>query len=84
MLASFVNTSLPSRSKSFGIKPNMAVKSTGDNDEILTTRQVAKLLKIHPVTVRKLAQRGEIPGWRVGKSWRFSKSELTNHFLRKR
>jgi excisionase family DNA binding protein len=62
----------------------MAVKSTGDNNEILTTRQVAKLLKIHPVTVRKLAQRGEIPGWRVGKSWRFSKSELIKHFLRKR
>jgi excisionase family DNA binding protein len=84
VLASFVNTSLPNRSKSFGIKPNMPVKSTGDNNEILTTRQVAKLLKIHPVTVRKLAQRGEIPGWRVGKSWRFSKSELIKHFLRKR
>jgi excisionase family DNA binding protein len=62
----------------------MAAKKAADDDEILTTRQVAKLLKIHRVTVGKLAQRGEIPGWRVGKSWRFSKSELTKHFLRKR
>jgi excisionase family DNA binding protein len=62
----------------------MAAKKAADDDEILTTRQVAKLLKIHRVTVIKLAQRGEIPGWRVGKSWRFSKSELTKHFLRKR
>jgi excisionase family DNA binding protein len=62
----------------------MAVKKTGNDDEILTTRQVAKLLKIHRVTVRKLAERGEIPGWRVGKGWRFSESELVKHFLRRR
>jgi excisionase family DNA binding protein len=61
----------------------MAVKKAAD-DEILTTRQVAKLLKIHRVTVCKLAERGEIPGWRVGKSWRFSESELVKHFLRRR
>jgi len=61
----------------------MAAKKAADDDEILTAGQVAKLLKIHRVTVRKLAQRGVIPGWRVGKSWRFSKSELTKHFLKK-
>jgi excisionase family DNA binding protein len=81
VLASFVNTSLPNRSKSFGIKPNMTVKSTEDNDEILTTRQVAKLLKIHRVTVYKLAEKGMIPAWRVGKSWRFLKSEVIKHFV---
>jgi excisionase family DNA binding protein len=59
----------------------MAVKSTGDNDEILTTRQVAKLLKIHRVTVYKLAEKGMIPAWRVGKSWRFLKSEVIKHFV---
>jgi excisionase family DNA binding protein len=52
----------------------LAVKKAEDDDEILTTGQVAKLLKIHRVTVGKLAQRGEIPGWRVGRNWRFLKS----------
>jgi excisionase family DNA binding protein len=62
----------------------MATKKAADDDEILTARQVAKLLKIHQVTVRKLAHRSEIPGWRVGTSWRSSQSELIKHFLRKR
>jgi hypothetical protein len=33
----------------------MAAKKAADDDEILTTGQVAKLLKIHRATVRKLA-----------------------------
>ena len=59
----------------------MAAKNAADDDEILTTGQVAKLLKIHRATVRKLAQRGEIPGWREGRSWRFSKSEVMKHLV---
>jgi excisionase family DNA binding protein len=62
----------------------MAAKKPADDADILTIRQVAGLLKIHRATVRKLAQRGEIPGWRVGKTWRFSESALVKHFLRRR
>jgi excisionase family DNA binding protein len=63
----------------------MAVKSTGDNDEILTTRQVADVLKIHQATVRRLARSGVIPGWRVGGigSWRFLKSEILKHLVKR-
>jgi excisionase family DNA binding protein len=59
----------------------MSAKKAEDDDDILTTGQVAKLLQIHRVTVAKLAQRGEIPGRRVGRSWRFSKSEIIKHFV---
>jgi excisionase family DNA binding protein len=59
----------------------MSAKKAEDDDDILTTGQVAKLPQIHRVTVAKLAQRDEIPGRRVGRSWRFSKSEIIKHFV---
>jgi excisionase family DNA binding protein len=55
-------------------------ESTAEDDEILTVRQVSNLLKLHQRTVYKLAQKGMIPGWRLGKSWRFLKSEIMKHF----
>ncbi len=45
-------------------------------DEILTIREVADLLKLHPKTVNKLANSGKLPGYRIGRQWRFRKSEL--------
>ncbi len=41
-------------------------------EEIITPCEVASLLKIHLRTVYKLAERGVIPGSRIGRSWRFS------------
>lgn len=37
-------------------------------DEILTIREVAKLLKINEKTAYKLASAGKIPGFKVGGS----------------
>lgn len=45
-------------------------------DEILTPLQVAELLKIHVKTVYRLAREGMIAGTRIGRSWRFSKSQI--------
>jgi excisionase family DNA binding protein len=59
----------------------MAAKKAENDDEILTIRQVAGLLKIHRVTVYKLTEKGMIPASRVGKSWRFLKSEIMKHFV---
>lgn len=47
-------------------------------EEILTPIQVAELLKVHVKTVYKLAKEGAIAGSRIGRSWRFSKSQLTH------
>lgn len=44
--------------------------------EILTPREVSELLKIHPRTVKRLAGKGKIPGFLVGKQWRFNKTEV--------
>ena len=62
------------------INPGGMAENRTDDDEILTVGQVSKLLKLHPRTVYKLAQKGMIPGWRVGKVWRFLKSEIMKRF----
>ena len=42
----------------------------------MTPSEVAELLKIHLKTVYKLAEKGVIPGNRIGRSWRFSRSDV--------
>lgn len=44
--------------------------------EILTVRQVADLLQVTEETIRRLANRGVLPGRRVGGAWRFSRPAL--------
>jgi len=45
-------------------------------DAILTISEVAHLLKVAQKTVYSLAQRAEIPAFKVGGQWRFSKDAL--------
>ena len=45
-------------------------------EEIMTPSEVASLLKVHLKTVYKLAERGVIPGNRIGRSWRFSRGDV--------
>jgi len=45
-------------------------------EEIMTPSEVASLLKIHLKTVYKLAEKGVIPGNRIGRSWRFSRGDV--------
>lgn len=45
-------------------------------DEVLTVREVAALLKINEKTAYKLAAKGEIPGFKVGGSWRFERGVI--------
>ena len=57
---------------------NSQKKSEGElrMEEIMTPSEVANLLKIHLKTVYKLAEKGVIPGNRIGRSWRFSRSDV--------
>ena len=45
-------------------------------EEIVNTEQAAKLLKIHPKTLQRLARKGEVPAFRIGDLWRFRLSLL--------
>jgi excisionase family DNA binding protein len=42
-------------------------------DEIMTVKQLAEYLKLNFQTVYKKVQKGEIPGSKIGRSWRFQK-----------
>ena len=42
----------------------------------LTVRQVAAYLNVNEKTVYRLAQRNELPGFKVAGAWRFQRTDL--------
>jgi excisionase family DNA binding protein len=46
------------------------------NSEVFTITEAAAFLGAHEQTVRRLARRGAIPAFKVGKDWRFRKEAL--------
>jgi excisionase family DNA binding protein len=51
-------------------------KMVTENKEILTTKEIAKYLNIHPLTVHKYARQGKIPAFKIGTDWRFHKKYI--------
>lgn len=49
-------------------------------EPLLDTEEAARLLRMHPRTLRTKARNGMIPAIQVGKRWRFRVSML-NHWL---
>ena len=43
---------------------------------VLNTREAATYLNAHVETIRRMARRGDIPAFKVGKDWRFHKNAL--------
>jgi excisionase family DNA binding protein len=43
---------------------------------IVTAKEVGQYLKLTESTIYKLALTGELPGFKVGKSWRFDMDEI--------
>jgi excisionase family DNA binding protein len=59
------------------LQANLVEKIMTDTDgEILTLDEVAAYLKAGKRTVYRLAQKGEIPAFKLGGTWRFRRSEL--------
>jgi len=44
--------------------------------EILTAKEVADYLHLHPLTVHRYAREGKIPGFKIGTDWRFQKKYI--------
>ena len=42
----------------------------------LTVEEVAERFGVNPTTIYRLAQRGHLPGFKVGNQWRFSEARL--------
>lgn len=45
-------------------------------DEIMTIREVAEFLKLTEKTAYRLVSEDKLPGFKVGGSWRFRKSDI--------
>ena len=45
------------------------------NNDIMTIKDLAKYLNLNEKTAYRLVSEGEIPGFKVGGSWRFRKEE---------
>ena len=50
----------------------------------MTVQEVAKYLNVDPKTVYRLVNRGELPGFKVGGSWRFQKDDLDDWIARQK
>ena len=49
-------------------------------EPLIDTEEAAALLQIHPRTLQRMARRGEVRGYQLGKLWRFRASDLLERF----
>ncbi len=47
-------------------------------EKIMTAKELSQFLKLSESTIYKLASNGEIPGFKIGDSWRFELEEIQN------
>jgi excisionase family DNA binding protein len=48
----------------------------GLDDAVLTAEEAADLLKVSEKTVLKMAREGQLPARKVGRAWRFCRTDL--------
>jgi len=58
-------------------------KATKKAGSLMTVDEVAQYLKMHPLTIRRLAREKKIPAFKLGRQWRV-KRELLDEWLEKR
>ncbi len=45
--------------------------------KFVTARELGKFLRLSESTIYKLARDGQLPGFRIGDSWRFDMNDVT-------
>jgi excisionase family DNA binding protein len=53
------------------------------HEEVLTTKEASKYLKIAPRTLYRHIREHNIPAFKLGRDWRFIKSELDRWLMKK-
>jgi excisionase family DNA binding protein len=43
---------------------------------LITVKELSLYLRVHPSTVYRLLKRGELPGFKLGSDWRFSREAI--------
>jgi excisionase family DNA binding protein len=59
-------------------KPNQPGKP--ERTQIMTTKEIAKYLGVHEMTIYRWLKKGVLPGFKIGGRWR-SKKDLLDSFL---
>lgn len=44
--------------------------------EVMTVKEIADYLDVHPMTIYKHVKQGKIPAFKIGASWRISKTSI--------
>jgi len=63
-------------------KMAIIMSTSTSNGEILTIKQVADYLKVTERTIYRLAAAKQIPAFKVGGTWRFSRAEINQWIQR--
>ncbi len=48
-------------------------------NDVMTVREVAEILRIHPRIVSDKARDGEIPAFKIGNRWRFHRKDIDEY-----
>jgi len=49
-------------------------------EELLNSREVARILDMSPDTVNEFARKNILPGFKKGKQWRFRKRDISSFY----
>ncbi len=52
------------------------MSAVNEQPTIMTVREVAQYLRMHEMTIYRMAREGDIPAYKVGNRWRFNRSRL--------
>ncbi len=53
-------------------------------EQLMTSEEVAELLHVDPVTIRRLVNKGELAAYRIGADYRFAPSDVESYLQRQR
>ena len=51
--------------------------SSREDNSLMTVDEVAEFLRLKPETIRSMARRGDLPGIKLGRVWRFRRSSIS-------
>jgi excisionase family DNA binding protein len=65
------------------VEKTMVSARSGQNfTAFMTTEEVLNCLKVNPRTIYRLIRSGELPAVRIGRQWRFRRSDLDEWIAR--
>jgi excisionase family DNA binding protein len=50
--------------------------SDHDSESMLTVEDCAEYLRVHPSTIYRLVKKKELPAFKVGRAWRFTRESI--------